>query len=64
MMDLIIGLALQFWPMTTFITLVIVGFIINLFDKKKTDIIGFSYKDYPHMKPIRIPTKGKGFWGA
>ena len=21
-------------------------------------------KDYPHLKPIRIPTKGKGFWGA
>ena len=63
MMDLITGLAIQFWPMTTFIILVIIGFIINLFDRKTANI-GFSYKDYPHLKPIRIPTKGKGFWGA
>ena len=62
-MDLITGLAIQFWPMTTFIILVIIGFIINLFDRKTANI-GFSYKDYPHLKPIRIPTKGKGFWGA
>ena len=63
MTDLILGLATQFWPMTVFIILVIIGFIINLFDKK-VDSIGFKYKDYPHLKPIRIATKGKGFWGA
>ena len=58
----LVQLSKNFRLMTTFIILVIIGFIINLFDKKKTDIIGFTYKDYPHMKPIRIPTKGKGFW--
>ena len=63
-MDFIYSLALQFWPMKIFIFLVIIGFIINLFDRKKPNVIGFTYKDYPHMKPIRIPTKGKGFWGA
>ena len=63
MMDLITSLAVQFWPMTTFIILVIIGFIINLFDRKTTSIC-FSYEAYPHLKPIRIPTKGKAFWGA
>ena len=62
-MDFILNLATQFWPMTVFIILVIIGFIINLFDKK-VNSINFKYKDYPHMKPIRIATKGKGFWGA
>ena len=64
MTDLILSLATQFWPMTVFIILVIIGFIINLFDRKPTNLLGFTYKDYPHLKPIRIPTKGKGFWGA
>ena len=63
-MDFILSLAMQFWPMTIFIILVIIGFIINLFDKKIDNRIDFKYKDYPHMKPIKIPTKGKGFWTA
>ena len=63
-MEFILGLAKQFWPMAVFIVLVILGFIINLFDKKIDNRVNFTYKDYPHMKPIRIATKGKGFWGA
>ena len=64
MTDLILSLATQFWPMTVFIILVIIGLIINLFDKKIDNRVNFTYKDYPHMKPIKIATKGKGFWGA
>ena len=63
-MDFILGLAMQFWPMTVFCILVIIGLIINLFDKKIDNRVNFKYKDYPHMKPIRIATKGKGFWGG
>ena len=63
-MDFILNLAMQFWPMTVFIILVIIGFIINLFDRKIDNRVSFKYKDYPHMKPIRIATKDKGFWGA
>ena len=59
-----LGLAVQFWPMTTFIILVIIGFIVNQFDRKIDNRVNFSYKDYPHMKPVRIATKGKGFWSA
>ena len=62
MIDLILSLAKQFWPMTAFIILVIIGYIINLFDKKIDNRVNFKYKDYPHMKPIKIPTKGKGLY--
>ena len=61
---MILSLAMQFWPMTVFCILVIIGLIINLFDKKIDNRINFKYKDYPQMKPIRIETKGKGFWGG
>ena len=64
MTDLILGLATQFWPMTVFIILVIIGLIINLFDKKIENRVNFKYKEFPHLKPIPIATKGKAFWGA
>ena len=63
-MDYILDLAIKFWPMAIFIMLVIIGFIINLFDKKIDNRVNFTYIDYPHMKPVKIGTKGKGFWGA
>ena len=59
MTDLILGLATQFWPMTVFIILVIIGLIINLFDKKIENRVNFKYKEFPHLKPIPIATKGK-----
>ena len=58
-MDFILSLAMQFWPMTIFIILVIIGFIINLFDKKIDNRVNFKYTEFPHMKPIPIATKGK-----
>ena len=63
-MDFILDMAIKFWPMTVFIILVIIGSIVNLFDRKIDNRVNFKYTDYPHMKPIRIATKGKGFWGA
>jgi len=63
-MDFILDMAVKFWPMTIFIILIIIGSIINLFDKKIDNRVNFKYIDYPHMKPIKIATKGKGFWGA
>jgi len=46
------------------LSLIIIGFIINMFDKKIDNRVNFKYTDYPHMKPIKIATKGKGFFGA
>ena len=63
-MEFILALAMKFWQWTVLIALIIIGFIINLFDKKKVNRVNFKYKNYPHMIPLRIPTKDKGFWGA
>jgi hypothetical protein len=63
-MELIVTLAMKFWMWTILIALIIIGFIVNLFDKKQPKLYTFAFTDYPLMKPIRIATKGKGFWGA
>ena len=61
-MEILITLAMKFWQWSILIALIIIGFIINLFDKKIDNRVNFKYKDYPVMKPIRIATKGKGFF--
>ena len=65
-MEMILSLAEQFWQWTVVIILIIIGMIINFLDKKQVNKVrvNFKYKEYPHMKPIRIPTKSKGFWSA
>jgi len=60
-MELLIALATKFWQWSLLIVLVIIGFIINLLDKKKSNM-KFSYKEMPKLKPVPIKTKGKGFW--
>ena len=64
-MDFIVDMLTTWWQFTVVGILIIIGFVINLFgvDNKKHRV-GFSYKEMPHMKPIIIPTAGKGFWGA
>ena len=65
-MEVILTLATKFWQWTGVIALIIIGLIINLVDKKQIikKRVNFKYKEYPHMKPIKIPTQGKGFWAA
>jgi hypothetical protein len=60
-MELLIGLATKFWQWSLLILFVIIGFLVNLIDKKKTNL-KFNYKGMPHLKPIPIKTKGKGFF--
>ena len=61
-MELIITLAMKFWMWTILIALIIIGFIINLFDKKVGTRVNFKYSQFPTMRPIPIKTKGKGFF--
>ena len=62
-MEVVIALAMKFWQWSILIALVILGFVINLFDKKvDNNRVNFKYTNFPHMKPIPIKTKGKGFW--
>ena len=64
-MDFILNVAMQFWVMTIFAILVVIGFLINIFDRRMADYrVNFKYTEFPHMRPIPIATKDKGFWGA
>ena len=64
-MEIVIELIKNFWQFTVLGILIIIGFAINLTDKfLKGNKVDFSYEELPHMQPIRIPTKDKGFWGA
>jgi len=60
-MELLIALAMKFWQWSLLILFVIIGFIINLMDKRKVNLT-FHYEELPHLQPIKISTKGKGFW--
>ena len=64
-MEYILQLMIEWWQFTTVAVLILIGFIVNMFgvDNDK-ELVGFIHKDMPHMKPIEIPTAGKGFWGA
>jgi hypothetical protein len=61
-MELLISLAMKFWQWSIVIAVIIIGFIINLFDKKKAKCNTFAYTAMPSMKPLPIKTKGKGFF--
>ncbi len=60
----IVDLMLKFWQFVVVAILVLIGFIINLFDRHDRTIVGFKYKAMPTLQPIQIPTKDKGFFGA
>ena len=64
-MEFLVELATTFWQFTVLAILILIGFAINLLDKEEeVDRVGFKYKELPTMKPLPIPTKGKGFWGG
>lgn len=63
-MELVVTLAMKFWQWTVLIALILIGFIANLFDKFSGKKVDFEYDQYPHMQPLIIATKDKGFWGA
>jgi hypothetical protein len=63
-MELILTLAMKFWQWTVLIAVVIIAAIINKFDKRAKTKLKFEYKELPHLQPLRISTKGKGFWKA
>ena len=65
MTNFILEQMVTWWQFTVVGILIIIGFIINMFDETEPKKrLGFEYKDMPHMQPISIATKGKGFWSA
>lgn len=64
-MEFIIDQLVNFWQFTVVGVLIIIGFIVNAFGVDQEEpLVNLSFKEMPHMKPITIPTAGKGFWGA
>jgi len=63
-MEIIVALAMKFWQWSILIAVVIIGAIINFTDKRVKPKQKFSYTGMPHIKPLPIKTKGKGFWKA
>ena len=63
-MEMIINYAIQFWQFSLVIILIIIGAIWKILDKDVKPNLNFKAISMPHMKPIPIPTKGKGFWGG
>ena len=61
-MEFLIALATKFWQWSLLILFVIIGFVINILDKRKTSNLKFTYNELPHLQPIAIKTKGKGFF--
>ena len=63
-MEIILALAMKFWQWSILIAVVIIGAIINFTDKRAKPKLKFNYTGMPHIKPLPIKTKGKGFWKA
>lgn len=65
MMETILQLLADYWMVTAFAVLIIIGWIANLIGvDQDEELVGFKYKEMPCMQPIAIPTAGKGFWSA
>ena len=61
-METVIDLALRFWQWSILIVLIVIGFGINLLDRKIKTQYDFEYDVYPVLMQIKIATAGKGFW--
>jgi hypothetical protein len=61
-MEFIITLAMKFWQWTVLIAVVIIGYLINVLDKRRPNKLKFSYTELPHLQALKISTKGKGFF--
>ena len=65
MIDFVLDQMMTWWQFTVVAVLIIIGWIINKFDKKAVEpMINFEYNYMPCMRPLPIKTKDKGFWGA
>lgn len=61
----VIDQLLTWWQFTLVGILIIIGFIADLLGVDQDEpIVGLEYDEMPHMKPIKIETASKGFWGA
>ncbi len=62
MIDTVVELAMILWQWVVFEVLVVIGFIFSKFDGQGEHRVGFEYDEMPHMKPLPLGTKDKGFF--
>ena len=64
-MEFVVDQLVTWWQFTVVGVLILIGWVANMFGvDQEEELVGFSYKEMPHMQPIKIGTAGKGFWGA
>jgi len=57
-------LLVQYWQFTLVAVLIGLAWITSAVIPNRESNIKITWKEMPCMKPISIPTKGKGFWGG
>ena len=62
-LKIILDLAIQFWMFTLVAILILLGYVYDKYSKRNA-LTGFSCEKMPVMIPLKIPTKGKGFFYA
>lgn len=55
---------IAYWQYATIAAIAFLSLIIYIVEGKITSGITFDYSDLPIIKPVRIPTKDKGFFGG
>jgi hypothetical protein len=64
-LNFIIEQLLVWWQFTLVGILIIIGWVVDMFGVDQDEpIVNFHYEEMPAMRPIKIETAGKGFWGA
>ena len=53
-----------FWQPVVVAAIILIGFVISIFDGQGETRVNFKYTEMPIMKPILIDTATKKFWGS
>ena len=61
---MILDLMVTFWQPVVVAAIILIGFVISIFDGQGESRVNFKYTEMPIMKPILINTASKKFWGS
>ena len=53
-----------FWQPVVVAAIILIGFVISIFDGQGESRVNFKYTEMPIMRPILIDTATKKFWGS
>ena len=61
---MILDLMVTFWQPVVVAAIILIGFVISIFDGQGESRVNFKYTEMPIMRPILIDTATKKFWGS